>query len=66
MSPDFIPMDGQTVGSLQVIDYARSGNHGAHWVLMCLECKGQQIERGTNIRKAQRGGFTITCKGCGG
>jgi hypothetical protein len=66
MSPDFIEMAGQTIGNLQVVDYAPSGNHGAHWVVMCLDCKSQQVERGTNLRKAQkRVGWQIVCKGCG-
>jgi hypothetical protein len=66
VSPDFIEMAGQTIGNLQVIDYARTGNHGAHWVVMCLDCKSQQVERGTNLRKAQKGaGYRIVCKGCG-
>jgi hypothetical protein len=67
MSPDFIEMTGQTIGNLQVVDYARTCNHGAHWVVMCLVCKGQQVERGFNLRKAQkRVDWRIVCKGCGG
>lgn len=66
MSPDFIEMAGQTVGTLQVIDYAKSSNHGAWWVVLCLECKNQQIERGTKIRQAQKRGRFMLCKGCGG
>jgi len=65
MSPDFIEMAGQTIGNLQVVDYAPSGNHGAHWVVMCLNCKSQQVERGTILRKVQRGNRFIVCKGCG-
>ena len=65
MSPDFIEMTGQTIGNLQVVDYARSSNHGAHWVVVCLECKSQQIERGSKIRQAQRYGRFMLCKECG-
>lgn len=67
MSPDFIEMTGQTIGNLQVIDYAQSGNHGAHWWVLCIACHHQQRERGTNLRKAQkRAGWRIVCRGCGG
>ena len=65
MSPDFIEMAGQTVGTMQVVDYAKSSNQGAHWVVMCLACKAQQIERGTKIRQAQSGRRVMSCKECG-
>lgn len=66
MSPDFIEMAGQTIGNLQVVDYAPTANHGAHWWVVCLSCHHQQTERGTNLRKAQkRAGWRIVCKACG-
>jgi ribosomal protein S27E len=65
MSPDFIEMSGETIGNLQVVDYAKVRARRAYWWVLCLECQHQQAERGTNLRKAQRGAFTIRCKGCG-
>ena len=67
MSPDFIDMHGQMVGTLQVTEYAQARARRAYWWVVCTACKHQQQERGCNLRKAQtRADWRIVCKGCGG
>ncbi len=68
MTPTFINMAGAIVANKQVLEYAHGGkaNRGAHWWVLCLACHGQQEERGSNLRRAQkRADFRIVCRGCG-
>lgn len=63
-----IDMAGAIVANKQVLEYAHGGKdaRGSHWWVLCLACHGQQIERGSNLRRAQRvPAFRIRCKECG-
>lgn len=65
--PNAIDMAGAVVPGFQVLEYAQPpAPGGARWWVMCLRCRGQQIERGSNLRRAQRvPAFRIWCKECG-
>jgi hypothetical protein len=66
MTQATIDMTGQTVGSLQVIEYAPGHGRRAHWWCLCLACHHQQYERGNVLRKAMaREGFRVACRECG-
>lgn len=66
MTQSLIDMTGETVGALQVTEYAPAVGRRAHWWCVCTVCKHQQYERGTNLRKALRGeGYTLACRECG-
>lgn len=66
MNPAPIDMAGQIIGNWHVLEYAQTGEKsGARWLVICLECKAQQVEKGSNLRRMQRGGFRIVCGGCG-
>lgn len=62
-----IDMSGAAVPGFQVLEYAEPpARGGSRWWVLCLSCHGQQVERGGNLRRAQRNpGFRIFCKGCG-
>lgn len=65
-SPDFIEMAGQTVPGKHILNRAKSTSRRAHWWVRCSNCAHQQIERGCNLRKAQkRAEYRIVCKKCG-
>lgn len=66
MTPTLIDMAGQVIGHWHVLEYAPTREpSGARWLVLCLECKNQQVEKGSNLRRMQRGGFRIVCHGCG-
>ena len=61
-----IDMTGEIIGHWHVLEYAQTGEKsGARWLVICLECKAQQIEKGSNLRRMQRGGFWLRCLECG-
>lgn len=66
MNPAPIDMTGQVIGHWHVLEYAQTGEKsGAAWLVICLNCKAQQIEKGSNLRRMQRGGFWLRCQECG-
>ena len=66
LTQSLIDMSGQIVGDFQVLEYAAvKMKSGARWWVKCLRCKHEQIEKGNNLRRAQRGGFWLRCEGCG-
>lgn len=66
MNPAPIDMAGQVIGHWHVLEYAPTGLlSGARWWVLCLHCKRQQVEKGSSLRRMQRGGFWLRCGGCG-
>lgn len=66
MNPAPIDMTNKVLGHWHVLEYAPVGlPSGARWWVLCLECKNQQIEKGSNLRRMQRGGFWLRCRECG-
>jgi len=61
-----IDMRLRQIGTVQVLDKSDRGfSRGASWLCMCLSCREQFFDRGTNLRKAERKGWwTDGCPRC--
>ena len=60
-----IDMTGVRVGGFVVVEKAPTKWNHACWWLACDACKEQRFEKGSSLRRAQAGRYTVWCRKCG-